>query len=69
MGMFVNPRILNQSKYTMNNRQSIIVFSILFSFPARTRLAKQRGSEAHTTIRTGSLYLSASGGRDVHLIV
>ena len=56
--MFVNARILNQSKYTMNNRQSIFVFSILFSFRVRIRLAKLRGSEAHTTIRIDSLYQS-----------
>jgi hypothetical protein len=32
MRMFVKPRILSQSKYTMKNKQSRFVFSILRSF-------------------------------------
>ena len=59
MRMFVKPRILNQSKYTMKNKQSRFVFSILRSFRAHIRLAKLRGSETRTTIRTDPLYQSS----------
>jgi hypothetical protein len=38
--MFVRPRIVNQSKYTMKSKQSRFVFSILRSF---VRLANLRG--------------------------
>jgi hypothetical protein len=40
MRMFVKPRILNQSKYTMKNKQSRFLFSIFCSFRADIRLAK-----------------------------
>ena len=56
MRIFVKPRILNQSKYTMKNKQVRFVFSILRSFRAHIRLAKLRGSETQTTMRTYSLY-------------
>ena len=58
MRMFVKPRILSQSKYTMKNRQSRFVFSILRSFRAHLWLAKLRGSETQTMCllwRNGSL--------------
>jgi hypothetical protein len=59
MRMFVKPRILSQSKYTMKNKQSRFAFSILRSFRARIRLAKLRSSETQTTIRTDLLYPSS----------
>ena len=45
MRMFAKPRILDQGKYTMKNKQLRFVFSILRSFRAHIRLAKLRGSE------------------------
>jgi len=56
MRMFVKPRILNQSKCAMKDKQARFVFSILRSFRAHIRLAKLRGSESQTTIGTDSLY-------------
>jgi len=52
MRLFVKPRILSQSKYTMENKQSRFVFSTLRSFRAHIRLAKLRGSETQAAIRT-----------------
>jgi proline iminopeptidase len=59
MRMFVKPRILSQSKYTMKNKQSRFVFSISRSIRAHMRLAKLTGSETQTTVRTDSLYQSS----------
>ena len=47
MRMFLKLRILNQSKYTMKNKQSRFGFSIFRSFRAHIWLAKLRGSETH----------------------
>jgi hypothetical protein len=55
MRMFVKPRLLNQSKYTMKDTQARFVFSILRSFRVHIRHAIT-GSETQTTIRTDSLY-------------
>ncbi len=45
MRKFVEPRIMSQNKYTMKDKQSRFVFSILRSFLAHIRLANLRGSE------------------------
>jgi hypothetical protein len=57
MRMFVKPRILNQSKYTMKDKQSRFVFSIWRSSELIYGMAREaKRSETQTSIRTDSLY-------------